>query len=146
MVFTGAAAADSATSAAASEAVMHDWWAYLIVSGAGGRVLYDPEPMVRYRQHGRNQIGAAVGALRRTANAADMLGGRMRRWNDQNLRALATVRPLLTPENTRTLDAFEAARQGSMGSRVAALRRSGVYRQTRRGSALVAVATLLNRL
>ena len=32
--------------------VAHDWWIYLLVSGAGGRVIYDPEPSVRYRQHG----------------------------------------------------------------------------------------------
>ena len=43
------------------EVVAHDWWAYQLVSGAGGAVVYDPEPMVGYRQHGRNLIGGNQG-------------------------------------------------------------------------------------
>ncbi|MDH8613088.1 glycosyltransferase family 2 protein, partial [Klebsiella pneumoniae] len=35
----------------------HDWWGYQLVSGAGGIVFYDPEPTMKYRQHGRNAVG-----------------------------------------------------------------------------------------
>ena len=38
------------------EAVMHDWW-LAVLSGSGARQFL-PEPLVLYRQHGRNQIGA----------------------------------------------------------------------------------------
>lgn len=38
------------------EALMHDWWAYAVVS-AFGRVFYDPAPTLRYRQHGGNVVG-----------------------------------------------------------------------------------------
>ena len=31
--------------------VSHDWWSYMLVTGAGGHALYDPYPGVRYRQH-----------------------------------------------------------------------------------------------
>ena len=41
--------------------IAHDWWIYLLVSGAGGTVIYDPEPTVRYRQHGGNLIGGNLG-------------------------------------------------------------------------------------
>ena len=44
--------------------IAHDWWIYLLVSGAGGRVIYDPEPSVRYRQHGANLIGGNLGLAR----------------------------------------------------------------------------------
>ena len=37
-------------------AVMHDWWLAL-VAGSGAR-RYLPQPLMLYRQHGRNQIGA----------------------------------------------------------------------------------------
>lgn len=43
-------------------ALMHDWWSYIVVS-AFGRVLYDPEPKVSYRQHATNVIGTRVGFL-----------------------------------------------------------------------------------
>ncbi len=38
----------------------HDWWLYLVVS-AFGRVIFDPEPTLLYRQHGANQIGQGHG-------------------------------------------------------------------------------------
>jgi hypothetical protein len=41
---------------------MHDWWCALVVS-ALGKVTYDPGAHVLYRQHGRNYVGAEVGAL-----------------------------------------------------------------------------------
>ncbi|HUA78466.1 MAG TPA: glycosyltransferase family 2 protein, partial [Acetobacteraceae bacterium] len=51
---------------------LHDWWSYLVVAAAGGRILADPEPAVLYRQHAGNLVGArgawlprALGALRR---------------------------------------------------------------------------------
>lgn len=44
--------------------VMHDWWiAQLAV--LHGRIHYDPEPRILYRQHGRNLVGIASGPLAR---------------------------------------------------------------------------------
>lgn len=40
-----------------SGAVMHDWWLAL-VAAAFGRVEFEPHPLVRYRQHGQNTLGA----------------------------------------------------------------------------------------
>ena len=41
--------------------VSHDWWCYQVVSGAGGNVFYDPDPCLKYRQHGRNLVGKNTG-------------------------------------------------------------------------------------
>ncbi|MNE78893.1 hypothetical protein D3C80_1753360 [compost metagenome] len=35
---------------------MHDWWTYLCVS-TFGKVIFDPEPKILYRQHGNNALG-----------------------------------------------------------------------------------------
>ncbi|MCY9528593.1 Glycosyl transferase family 2 [Paenibacillus sp. cl6col] len=40
--------------------VMHDWWAYLVVS-AYGQVIYDDKPYIYYRQHQNNVIGGQQG-------------------------------------------------------------------------------------
>jgi glycosyltransferase involved in cell wall biosynthesis len=37
-------------------ALMHDWWLYLVVS-ALGEVIYDPRPGLKYRQHSANVRG-----------------------------------------------------------------------------------------
>lgn len=43
-------------------AVMHDWWCALL--GSGGRCFFVDEPLVLYRQHGGNQLGARSRTLR----------------------------------------------------------------------------------
>lgn len=40
-----------------TQAIMHDWWLSLVAS-AFGRLIYLSQPLVEYRQHGRNTIGA----------------------------------------------------------------------------------------
>lgn len=40
-----------------AQAIMHDWW-LLLVARAFGEVLYLPQPLGLYRQHGGNQVGA----------------------------------------------------------------------------------------
>ncbi|MEA3544361.1 MAG: glycosyltransferase family 2 protein [Thermodesulfobacteriota bacterium] len=39
------------------QAVMHDWWLMLVARGFG-QILWLDQPLVQYRQHGGNQIGA----------------------------------------------------------------------------------------
>lgn len=46
------------------QAIMHDWWAYLLVS-ALGQVVYDPVVTMKYRQHGGNTLGATASTLER---------------------------------------------------------------------------------
>lgn len=44
---------------------LHDWWSYLLVGAAGGRLIADPVPVVLYRQHSENAVGAPHSVLRR---------------------------------------------------------------------------------
>ncbi|KDE21568.1 glycosyltransferase family 2 protein [Acetobacter pomorum] len=52
--------------------ILHDWWAYLVVTGADGVVITDNQPTLLYRQHSNNAVGApalfvqrALAALKR---------------------------------------------------------------------------------
>jgi len=146
MVFN--AAARELLSAASNDAhiVSHDWWTYMLVTGAGGRAFYDPYPSVRYRQHRANVVGSNSGLLARLLRAALVFKGRFRTWSDINVRGLAQVRERLTPENRRIYDDFAVARTGSLPSRLAALRRSGVHRQGFVDNIGLYVAALFNRL
>lgn len=40
-----------------SAIVMHDYWAALIAS-VFGKIVYIPQPLIKYRQHGNNSVGA----------------------------------------------------------------------------------------
>jgi hypothetical protein len=113
-----------------SAGALHDWWCYLIVTAGGGRVVQDDHPVVLYRQHGRNLVGAprsrtlrAVAALRR---GPDVFMGVLR----HNVAALAAQPNLLTAQARREVAVVHRALNGGLWRRLAALRLPGLVRQT----------------
>lgn len=120
--------------------VAHDWWAYQLVSGAGGAVVYDPEPRVLYRQHAENLIGKNQGLRAQGRRLRLLLAGQMAAWTDTNLAALDRAAPLLTPEARAKTALLRAARGRGVLSRLRHLRRLALYRQTRAGTATLWLA------
>jgi glycosyltransferase involved in cell wall biosynthesis len=108
----------------------HDWWTYLLTSGAGGEVCYDQMPQVRYRMHGENVIGTNTGLRNRIRRLYMLSRGRFQRWSDMNVAALEPFRPHMTPENRALFDLFRASRQRGFFGRQIGFLNSGVYRQT----------------
>ena len=96
----------------------HDWWIYLLVSGAGGTVIYDRESKIDYRQHGGNLIGSNKGFLNRFKRLRLLLSGRFRKWMDLNLDALAGARLSLSDTNQDIFQEFVSARQANFITRV----------------------------
>jgi len=117
--------------------VSHDWWAYAVVTGAGGVTRYSATPLVQYRQHEANVVGANNTWRARLMRLKALLHGQFARWNETNLEGLGKNRDLLTDDAKATLDAFAEARRSSTFHAMASLRRSGVYRQTRGGTLLL---------
>lgn len=133
-----------AADAEAGPVVMHDWWIYQLVTGAGGRVIFDPEPSVLYRQHSANVVGGPTGLRARLAALQRLIRGVHRGWSRLTLQSLRPSYHRLTPENRRVLDDF-ARLQGPLPQRIAALRRGGFYRQGRLAQFALWVAVLLGR-
>jgi glycosyltransferase involved in cell wall biosynthesis len=134
MVLNRAARDIVATASRRARFVSHDWWMYQLVTGAGGIVHYSPEPLVRYRQHAENLVGANTSWNARLGRLRLLLGGQFARWNEMNLAGLEKNRDLLTKDAMTALDLFAEARKGSFFAAMASLRRSGVYRQTPQGT------------
>lgn len=116
---------------AADRVFAHDWWIYLLVTGAGGQVIYDPVPQVLYRQHGGNQIGAGETWRGWASARADVVYNRWRERIARNLDALEASRALLTAENQALLDRLGAVRSVSMPARLRLVAELGLYRQDR---------------
>ncbi|WP_449104998.1 glycosyltransferase family 2 protein [Pseudomonas mohnii] len=126
--------------------VSHDWWAYLLVSGAGGQVFYDQSPTILYRQHEANLIGSNSGMRARLMRLRMMFSGRFRGWNQQNIEALDSIHTRLSQESQLTLEQFKKARSSRGIARFIWLRRSRVYRQTRWGNLGLILAAVFNRI
>lgn len=91
------------------ECTMHDWWLALIAC-CFGEIDYITEPLMLYRQHGHNQVGA------KNAKSFEFITHKLknRKMVQENYRQmfvqaklfLAHYRPLLSPEQIETLEAF----------------------------------------
>lgn len=124
------AAARLVAGSTAPPGCQHDWWAYLLVTAAGGRFLADEEPVVLYCQHGRNAVGSPLTFARRGV-AAIRRGPRVfMRLMRQNVAALDAQRHLLTPQARDQLDEIKVALRGGPLRRMRALRLPGLRRQT----------------
>jgi glycosyltransferase involved in cell wall biosynthesis len=126
--------------------VCHDWWAYLLVTGCGGNVYYDPTPTLDYRQHNQNVIGANTTIKNRLDRLDHMLKGSLSEWNTTNIAALNIVLPRLTPSNAVSLKRFERARNAPLATRVKLMLSSRFYRQTFWGNLGLALAVLIKRI
>lgn len=128
------------------QVITHDWWAYMVVTGCGGKVFYDSQPTLAYRQHDANLVGMNSTWAARLARIRLLWQGRFRRWNDANIAALRSIEEHLTPANREILDRFARAREMSLLPRLLNLKRSGIYRQTLPGNLGLVAAAIFNKI
>lgn len=124
----------------------HDWFAYLLVTGAGGRVIRDDAETVFYRQHGGNLKGRNDTLAAMTARIGGLFGGDYADWLATNNAALSACREMLTPENRALLEGFVQAlrRPGVLAAQDIA--RLGLHRRTRATNAALYLAAAAGRL
>jgi glycosyltransferase involved in cell wall biosynthesis len=116
-------------SAPAPQGTLHDHWTYLVVCAVAGRVFFDQEPSILYRQHGGNAVGSQAAIGRRIRRALGRGPKPFLQNMANNLQAISAfaerfsaarkVSPLLT-----------ALQSDNPIKRLAALTLSGVYRQS----------------
>lgn len=142
------AATTLATAAAAEVASLafHDWWLYQLVTGAGGQVVHDNAPMLFYRQHASNEMGANDSFAARYRRIHLLMRGDFRGWNRVNIAALNASFHRLTEGNQGRLAVFAALCAGSLPERLLGLARLRLYRQSRASTVAVWLSAVLRRL
>lgn len=124
----------------------HDWWTYILITGCNGRVYYDPNPTVDYRQHSGALVGENRSLRARIIRIKKLLDGRFRGWNNANIKALEYFAGQLSSENLITIAWFKKLRSKFLLVRVYAFFRSGIRRQTLIGNMALFIAALLNKI
>lgn len=124
----------------------HDWWCYLVVS-AFGRVIYDPRPSIKYRQHANNLTGG-------TASSWELFGRRRARFAKQRkgVRLLSDLAvefnrcfgDRLNARDKKTLERFLSVR-GSFWERVSYNAAMDVWRQSWVDTLLLRALILMGR-
>lgn len=111
-------------------ATLHDWWCYLAVTAAGGALLDDDEPVVLYRQHTDNLVGAPRSMSRRAIAAMQRGSSVFMNVLRQHVAALAAQPELMSPATRAQVSAIDRALNGGAARRLAVLRMPGLRRQT----------------
>lgn len=122
--------------------VSHDWLTYIVVSGCGGKVYYDSQPSIRYRQHNNNLVGANSSwqnKLRR------VFTGKFKRWNECNISVIKSINRL-TPKNQLIFEQFLLAKQRWLIPRCISFLGLGLYRQTLLGNMGLIVSVLFGKV
>lgn len=129
VMLNGSAAALVAGSAPPGP-TLHDWWSYLLVAAAGGRLIVDDTPTVLYRQHPGNAVGAPLSWARRAMGALRRGPGVFMTVMRHHVAALRAHPHLLSPQAARDLAQIEAALNQGALHRAACLAMPGLRRQT----------------
>jgi glycosyltransferase involved in cell wall biosynthesis len=146
MVFNHAARALLCEAGEKITVISHDWWAYLVVTGCGGKVFYDPIPSVRYRQHRHNLVGTNATMSGRFKRLSMLWEGHYRHCNDCNIAELNKLQHQLTPENRMLLNRFAEVRKMNLMSRLLHFKSLGIYRQTRLGNLGLIAAAIFRKI
>lgn len=131
--------------AGVSDVPSHDWWTYLMISGCGGFVQYDPVSRIAYRQHSDNVLGSNQGFVALQRRLVLALQGNFRHWSERNSILLAGARHLLTSDAQEALMHFQNMRSSSLFRRIYSLFKAGVYRQSWRGNVSLFLAVILRK-
>lgn len=126
--------------------VSHDWWLYQIVKGAGGTFYYDPIPSLLYRQHHNALIGSNSSLKAKVKRILNAFNGDFKNWNDINYAALCNINHLLTKDNQEILKIYGLFRHANLKDRLRLLGVCGLYRQTRRSTLYLWLATIFNKV
>jgi hypothetical protein len=108
----------------------HDWWLYQISTGIGGKLFYDSQPYVFYRQHTKALIGGNTNLSSKFKRVVAVLNGRFKKYNDQNIKALLNLKKELSDDAQKSLEKFNLLRNACFIQRLLMLNTCEVYRQT----------------
>jgi glycosyltransferase involved in cell wall biosynthesis len=124
------AAVEVALSIQPPENTLHDWWCYITVAAAGGRIISDASTVLQYRQHNGNLIGSPLGTLNRGMAALRRGPGPFMAIFRGHVAALEAHSDLLSDRARADLVVVSAALSGGLRNKLRALSLPGFRRQT----------------
>jgi glycosyltransferase involved in cell wall biosynthesis len=126
--------------------VSHDWWLYIVATATCGKVLFDQEPHILYRQHKGNLVGSNVSLTSRFRRLQKLFSGRFAGWIQQNYRCIKKLEANITVESIRRAQLLATIHQVWLYKRIVYFFQSGVRRQSIAGNVALLAAVVLNQV
>lgn len=128
------------------QVVSHDWWIYILVTGAGGKVYFDSIPHLLYRQHPGALIGSNSSLWAQFSRVKRFFKGEFKKSNNLHAVAIDAVKPYMTLEARAIFEEFLRLRNSTLRNRIRMVEVCGLYRQNLRGSITLYLAALLKKI
>ncbi|WP_437888292.1 glycosyltransferase family 2 protein [Phytobacter sp. V91] len=126
--------------------ISHDWWIYILITGCGGKVIYDETPTLRYRQHTNNIIGSNLGWKARIRRINALFDGHFQQWIQKNIDVLNAIDVPLSENNQYIFNDFIEARKSGLFKRTYIFSKIKLYRQTFLGTLAFYIAILFKKI
>lgn len=125
--------------------IMHDWWVYLCVS-TFGKVIFDSKALVKYRQHGKNTIGATLGIHQKIVKQLENFKRDkfLNRYKTQ-AHEFQKVFSQDLDENSRSLLKLFLQKEKSLKKRIDILVSNQIYRQSILGNLILKLLLFFDR-
>lgn len=130
------------------QVIMHDWWCYLCVS-TFGKVIFDPTPFIKYRQHSSNVQGGSSGKWITNWYKRVMryfYGTSSRSITNQAREFQSCLHNRFNTEQFRIVQNFVMNSEGNFFRRLIYILNSPLLRQSRIDNLAIRVIYLLKRL
>jgi glycosyltransferase involved in cell wall biosynthesis len=126
--------------------VSHDWWMYIVISGVGGEIFYDHNPLVRYRQHKNNKVGSNKSLVSKYKRISGVLNSKYKNWNLINLAAIKNIKNLLNYDNKIILDKYIILRKSNTIKKFSILVQLKIKRQSAVENLFFYIAAIFNKI
>jgi len=122
------------------------WLLYLLATFHGKKVFYDKTPKILYRQHENNVMGLGSSYLHKLRSLYYFFSGVNKKMNDMHIKFLKNIKSNQPKENIKVLELFDNLRKKMNFFKFnnMLLKKSGVYRQTKKGNILLKIGLILN--
>lgn len=124
----------------------HDWMLYILVTAYGGKVVYEKNPSVCYRQHSSNIIGSNAGFIAFCKRVKLALEGSWKKWTKVNLSLLLKQKDLPIQSKNIINDFYLLHSSKNIFKKLFLLKKLGLYRQSFLGNINLVLAVLINKI
>jgi glycosyltransferase involved in cell wall biosynthesis len=146
MVFNHALVKTLRDAGAELDIVSHDWWLYIVTTAINGKVVFDQEPLILYRQHKGNLVGSNLGLTSRFKRLQKLFSGRFAGWIQQNHQCIKKLEANMTIDSIRRAQLLATIHQVGLYNRIVYFFQSGVRRHSMTGNIALLAAVVLNQV
>lgn len=126
--------------------VSHDWWLYLVTTAIQGTVIFDQEPLIHYRQHKHNLVGANASLSAKLNRLSQLFSGRFKNWIQRNHSCLTRIEPKMSSDSVHTAQTLANLHNLDTIQRVMQFKQIGLRRQSASGNLALLAAVVLNQV